>query len=53
MIGLGFILLMQNLGLGWLRWLGIDTLGPTLVVVLGALLLVHCVRGEWNGQSEE
>ena len=52
MIALGYILLIQNLGLGWLRWLGIDTLGPLLVVVLGAMLLVHSVRGEWNGESE-
>jgi phage shock protein C len=41
LIGMGVILLLQNLDVAWLRWLSFDLLWPALLIVAGVALLVH------------
>ena len=41
LIGMGILLLLQNLDIAWLRWLSFDLLWPALLIVAGVALLVR------------
>ncbi len=36
----GFVLLVQNLHIGWLRWINFDLVWP-LLLILGGVMLIH------------
>jgi len=46
LILIGFLYLLDNLGLPWLRWFDIDMLWPILLIVGGLALLLRQRRGE-------
>ncbi|MBN1888220.1 MAG: PspC domain-containing protein [Thermoflexales bacterium] len=41
LIGLGVIFLLQNLNLAWLWWLKFDVLWPSVLIIVGAVLLLR------------
>jgi phage shock protein C len=41
LIGMGVLLLLQNLDVPWLRWLSFDLLWPALLIVAGMALLIR------------
>lgn len=42
---LGAIFLLQNLNISWLYWLKFDVVGPILLIIGGAALLIRHLRG--------
>jgi len=42
---LGTIFLLQNLNISWLYWLKFDVVGPILLIIGGAALLIRHLRG--------
>jgi phage shock protein C len=45
LVGLGAVLLLQNLAIPWLAWLRFDQLWPILLILGGLVLLVRQSRG--------
>ncbi len=46
LVGLGFVLILENLHIPWLWWFRFDVLWPALLILVGLAMVVSRLKGE-------